>query len=125
MGSAPVKFEPQQHASPVANDIVHEAMHMAQYVNNSERQDCLDRDWPGPGGQDPLLTLYKTGERPAVAHALERLAGEVQQLLSRQPSLVRAEVPCKVFGDVHGQFRDFLLLLHNYGFPSANGPMVV
>jgi diadenosine tetraphosphatase ApaH/serine/threonine PP2A family protein phosphatase len=121
-----VTFVYQQHASPVANDIVHEAMFMAQYVNNKERHDCQDKDWPGPAGQDPLLTLYKTGERPAVAQALERLAGEVQRVLASQPTLVRVTVPCKVYGDIHGQFRDLLLLLHNYGFPSADqGPMFI
>lgn len=119
-------FQYQPHASSVANDIVDEAMHMANYVMNSEEGDCLDRDWPGPGGQDALLTVFKTGDRAAVATSFERLAQEVRQILASQPSLIRnIDVPCKVFGDIHGQFRDFLLLLHNYGFPSATGPTFI
>jgi Calcineurin-like phosphoesterase len=29
--------------------------------------------------------------------------------------------PCKVFGDIHGQFRDLLLLFREFGFPSNKG----
>jgi diadenosine tetraphosphatase ApaH/serine/threonine PP2A family protein phosphatase len=120
-----VQFKMQRHASSLANEIVHEAMLMARVVNR-EPHDVLDRDWQGPNGQNPLLTLFRTGRKTLpmqrlayVANAFERLAGEVQQILAHQPSLVRAQVPCKVFGDVHGQFRDLLLMLHNYGFPSS------
>ena len=35
-----------------------------------------------------------------------------------QASMVDVGLPCKVFGDIHGQFRDILLLLRQYGFPS-------
>jgi hypothetical protein len=37
--------------------------------------------------------------------------------LNSQPSIVKVKAPCKVFGDVHGQLRDLLLLLSKYGFP--------
>ena len=35
------------------------------------------------------------------------------------PSQVRA--PCKVFGDVHGQLRDLLVLFGYFGFPNHRG----
>jgi len=123
-GDVEVQFKTQKNASPVANDIVHEATFMAKFVNR-EKADTFDKDWPGPNGQNPLLTLFRTGEVAAVASAFERLAREVENVLKNQPPLVHAEAPCKVYGDIHGQFRDFLLMLHNYGFPSATSPMFI
>lgn len=34
------------------------------------------------------------------------------------PEVVKA--PCKVFGDLHGQLRDLLLLFAEFGFPGAH-----
>jgi hypothetical protein len=35
--------------------------------------------------------------------------------------VVRAPSPTKVFGDIHGQLRDLLLLFREHGFPSNKG----
>lgn len=37
--------------------------------------------------------------------------------LNSQPAVVKVKAPCKVFGDIHGQLRDLLLLFSKYGFP--------
>ena len=36
-----------------------------------------------------------------------------------------APMPVKIYGDIRGQFRDFLLLLLDFGFPSSSGPSFV
>merc|ERR1719281_2135033 len=46
------------------------------------------------------------------------LAEECQRILSGQQSLVCVPAPAKIFGDVHGQLRDLLLLFRAYGYPS-------
>eukprot|EP00927_Polykrikos_kofoidii_P034374 TRINITY_DN29178_c0_g1_i1.p1 TRINITY_DN29178_c0_g1~~TRINITY_DN29178_c0_g1_i1.p1 ORF type:complete len:585 (+),score=110.34 TRINITY_DN29178_c0_g1_i1:142-1755(+) len=103
-------------ASQTARRIVRHAMHMATSVA-SERNDVYDHQWQGPDGSDALLALFGERTSEAVSRCLERLSGEVQQVLAAQPTLVQATLPAKVFGDIHGQFRDMLLLLHHYGFP--------
>lgn len=39
------------------------------------------------------------------------------EVLSMQPTLVQAAAPCKVFGDIHGQFSDLLLFFKLFGQP--------
>ena len=48
------------------------------------------------------------------------LARAVQRLLLRQASVVEVAAPTKIFGDVHGQLRDLLLLMLQFGFPYAD-----
>jgi len=47
------------------------------------------------------------------------LTKAVSKIVSGQPVLVKASVPCRVFGDIHGQLRDLLLLLHTFGDPGS------
>ena len=44
---------------------------------------------------------------------------KVESVLASQPMLVEAEAPVKVFGDIHGQFRDMLMFFARFGFPQA------
>jgi hypothetical protein len=40
--------------------------------------------------------------------------------------LAKAQVPCRIFGDLHGQFRDLLLFFHAYGCPDReSGPSII
>ena len=59
-----------------------------------------------------------TGRRPKVHALLQTLAAACASALLAQPITVRVTAPAKVFGDIHGQFADLLLLLGNFGFPS-------
>jgi len=65
-----------------------------------------------------MLLVKSNKER---AERICTLATACQVQLAAQPSLVRIQPPTKVFGDIHGQFRDLLLLFSNYGFPSHRG----
>jgi len=117
-----LRFEPNPRASQVANLVVQQALSMIHAVSQ-ERTDVFDNQWRGPHGYNPLLMLFNQQHPDAVCVAFESLAMEVQQVLASQPPLVEAEVPAKVFGDIHGQFRDMLLLMFHYGFPqSTKGP---
>eukprot|EP00931_Biecheleriopsis_adriatica_P061195 TRINITY_DN36791_c0_g1_i2.p1 TRINITY_DN36791_c0_g1~~TRINITY_DN36791_c0_g1_i2.p1 ORF type:complete len:840 (-),score=132.59 TRINITY_DN36791_c0_g1_i2:143-2662(-) len=55
---------------------------------------------------------------------LARYAAEIKLLLVAATDILRSQpcvqdvpAPAKVFGDIHGQFRDLLLILHFYGRP--------
>ena len=49
------------------------------------------------------------------------LCGEAKRIISAQPIAINVPQPCKVFGDIHGQLRDLLLLFREYGFPNNKG----
>merc|ERR1719401_1776803 len=51
------------------------------------------------------------------AKQIEILAKACQVQFEAQSSLVRVATPAKVFGDVHGQLRDLLMLFSEFGFP--------
>ena len=53
------------------------------------------------------------------------LADAVHDLLLEEPILATAPAPARIFGDLHGQFRDFLALLQDFGFPHELGPTYV
>ena len=42
--------------------------------------------------------------------SIHTLCKAVRKVLANQPTVVEVGVPCKIFGDIHGQFRDLLLL---------------
>ncbi len=44
----------------------------------------------------------------------ELLAADAIRVLSAQCSLAEVDLPSKIYGDVHGQFRDLLLLFRQY-----------
>jgi len=50
---------------------------------------------------------------------IQELCHEAQRVLQCQPVVSEVHAPAKVFGDIHGQFRDLLLLFHFYGRPGA------
>jgi len=116
------KFKGNKSASRLANTVVQQGMHLA-YGVDQEHTDILDSQWRVGGGQDLLAALFSgiARDQRELGGAIEQLAGETQKVLASQPSLVEATVPAKVYGDLHGQFRDMLLHLFHWGFPEANG----
>lgn len=68
-----------------------------------------------------LATLTGEKDEAAQARAVATLAGACKRVLAAQPTLVHVTAPAKLFGDVHGQLRDLLLLFAWYGAPTHKG----
>lgn len=115
----------------VADEIVRRG---AVLVNSLERevgqnQDCLDSKWEKnqpkiPGDehrgirQGRLISWLLGGSdgQPEINKLLV-LLDATEAVLRSQPIVSEVDAPAKIFGDVHGQFRDLLLLFHFYGQP--------
>ena len=64
------------------------------------------------------LERYRLGRELMQASAMRRMDTTSLVELTR---LAELEAPLKICGDVHGQFRDLLLLFAHHGFPSHRG----
>ena len=81
--------------------------------------DVSDSAWLRGGAA--LAQLLGTPDATEQARRLGRLAAETRRIAAAQPTVVRVPAPAKLFGDVHGQLRDLLLLLAHHGYPSHRG----
>jgi diadenosine tetraphosphatase ApaH/serine/threonine PP2A family protein phosphatase len=52
---------------------------------------------------------------------LLELCDEAIAVLEKEPTVLRLNAPCKVFGDIHGQLSDLLLLFATFGAPTHHG----
>eukprot|EP00927_Polykrikos_kofoidii_P038895 TRINITY_DN3333_c0_g1_i2.p1 TRINITY_DN3333_c0_g1~~TRINITY_DN3333_c0_g1_i2.p1 ORF type:complete len:503 (+),score=74.89 TRINITY_DN3333_c0_g1_i2:75-1583(+) len=77
-----------------------------------EEVDVLDNDWQETG---LLQSLFGS----EYIDTLIILCKAALKAVSVQPALVEADLPCRVFGDIHGQFRDLLMLFKVFGAPGA------
>eukprot|EP00434_Breviolum_minutum_P041586 symbB.v1.2.036995.t1/scaffold5350.1/size28206/4 len=108
--SSSIIFPAQEYKA--AFQVIKVAMELAQEAVNSS--DMLDRDWLSNGaGLDRLLGKGESLQADKIC----LLAKACQRQLSSYPSLVRVRAPAKVFGDIHGQLRDVLLLFGLFGKP--------
>mmetsp|Transcript_63469 Transcript_63469/g.137421 ORF Transcript_63469/g.137421 Transcript_63469/m.137421 type:complete len:515 (-) Transcript_63469:154-1698(-) len=98
-----------------ALQIIDQARLMMEEVSR-EPTDVLDKDWRGPNGADPLALLLEESDPRLQAQVVAMLSGAAERRLSWDAVLVEARAPARVFGDIHGQLRDVLLLLHDFGF---------
>jgi len=81
--------------------------------------DTLDAEWAEQG---LLVRLFST----EFLDTMILVCNAACKIFAAQPSVVEAEAPCRIFGDIHGQFRDLLLLFWAYGTPDVEGaPMFV
>jgi hypothetical protein len=78
-------------------------------------KDVADGEWLR-GGASLARLLGRTCDAQA-GQMLQILSAEVQRLAAAQPTVVKVPTPAKVFGDVHGQLRDLLMLFAHHGFP--------
>mmetsp|Transcript_47221 Transcript_47221/g.122036 ORF Transcript_47221/g.122036 Transcript_47221/m.122036 type:complete len:531 (+) Transcript_47221:169-1761(+) len=120
-------------ALQVASTVAKAAEGLAtELVESSE--DLYDSQWEGedilchllgvPCGEGPLCAQPEAC-RDAANKVLQLVQG-VSQIFASQPTLNNTAAPCKVFGDIHGQLRDLLLLFGTFGMPgSAEAPRAV
>jgi len=107
-----------------ARELLSKALELVKAVGE-EQKDLHDEDWQGPGGSDPLEQLFDTDDQEDIADAVKQLARGVQAIVSHEKRIQEVSAPVTVFGDIHGQLRDMLLLFHDFGFPHAHGEQFV
>lgn len=122
---------PEHGAGPpceLAAEVLRRGMQLLDIVDAEveNREDCLDRDWRPELPEMPedrgsrvrsgslLSWLLGGGDEAA---KIRELCGAAQEALKAQPVVSEVPAPAKVFGDIHGQLRDLLLLFHFYGRP--------
>jgi len=78
------------------------------------------------GGLNPLAFLLQDADPNQQAAALMELASELKDIVSEEPILQQVDLPATIYGgDLHGQFRDLLLLLQDFDFPGEGGHSIV
>jgi len=90
-----------------ARMVLQQTVAMAKKI--AKQEDRFDSQWRAA----LLSTLFTT----EYIDTLMLMAHCAQKLLAAQPPLVHARAPCKIFGDIHGQLRDLLLIFHAFGAP--------
>jgi len=101
-----------------ARAVVKQAWQLAKLVNK-ETRDAFDSGW---GKKGFLVELFSQ----EYVDTLALFARSASKICAVQPSLVEARAPCKIFGDIHGQFRDLLLIFRAFGSPDErDAPMFV
>lgn len=81
------------------------------------RSDVDDSAWM----QSAISSLLGVDDPLQQAKAVIELAACCQRVLAQQPSVARVAAPVKIFGDIHGQLLDVLLLFATYGSPTHSG----
>jgi diadenosine tetraphosphatase ApaH/serine/threonine PP2A family protein phosphatase/Ca2+-binding EF-hand superfamily protein len=102
----------------IASHVVDSSFHLAHRVLTEE--DISDTDWLPEHGQ-AMFEILDTRNQEHQAARVCMLADTCKEIMKRQPTLVRAQAPAKVFGDIHGQLRDLLLLFGQFGTPTHRG----
>lgn len=92
------------------------AFDLVRKLGSDSGPDAPDSEWRPTG----LLKLLFGDE---YADTLMLFAKNAKLVLQKQPILAEADVPCKIFGDIHGQFRDLLLHLHAFGKPDESSKL--
>lgn len=97
--------------------VVDQAKSLAKLVAQ-ETQDTFDSSWSAE-----KTIQYLFGED--YVDTLMLLSNTVRKVVAAQPILAEATAPCRVFGDIHGQLRDLLILFRAFGLPGERVPSFV
>lgn len=92
-----------------AGIVVSQAIKLASKLKKTT--DLFDAEWKD---SNLLSHLFST----QYVDLLLLFARGSAKLLAKQPMVAAAVAPCRVFGDIHGQLRDLLLILAAFGAPS-------
>jgi len=95
-----------------ARAIVGQARKLAKQV--ASEQDRLDSEWDA--SEDLLIHLFST----QYLDNLILITRAAVKMLSVQPPVAEATVPCRIFGDLHGQLRDLLMFFWAFGSPDQH-----
>lgn len=107
--------DPSILARGIAEAVVQAGKRMCREVLQEE-EDVQDADW---GDEAMLSRLLGAKSDTEVADRLKLLVEAATHVFASQQTLTDVTAPCKVFGDLHGQFRDLLLLCGTFGFPGT------
>mmetsp|Transcript_117107 Transcript_117107/g.303774 ORF Transcript_117107/g.303774 Transcript_117107/m.303774 type:complete len:509 (-) Transcript_117107:64-1590(-) len=99
----------------LAEKVIENARDLMEHIQ-SEGEDTKDNEW---GDATLLGRLLGADGQEHICFAMKVLADGVSQILASSPTLQEVKVPCKVYGDIHGQLRDLLLLFGSFGFPGS------
>jgi len=102
-----------------ALQIVQNAMRMAEAC--ARQPEMKDSQWREKNGQNTLWNLLGARNVEELKDTIIHLASSLEELVAEENAVNYVSVPAKVYGDLHGQFYDMLLLLHYYGWPSKSG----
>eukprot|EP00927_Polykrikos_kofoidii_P044727 TRINITY_DN38612_c0_g1_i1.p1 TRINITY_DN38612_c0_g1~~TRINITY_DN38612_c0_g1_i1.p1 ORF type:complete len:434 (+),score=71.64 TRINITY_DN38612_c0_g1_i1:101-1402(+) len=111
------------HEESSAGFIVESARQMSREL--SGEKDTIHRNWQGPSsGHSALLDLLGV-EESQVSDRLISLASDVREIVRHEATLQEVSVPLRIFGAIHGQFRDLLYWFRDFGWPSHSGPAYI
>eukprot|EP00929_Paragymnodinium_shiwhaense_P094262 TRINITY_DN5471_c0_g1_i3.p1 TRINITY_DN5471_c0_g1~~TRINITY_DN5471_c0_g1_i3.p1 ORF type:complete len:533 (-),score=93.31 TRINITY_DN5471_c0_g1_i3:363-1961(-) len=125
-------FQAPADVMALAKGITERALQLGKTVAAAEN--IRDHDWLDGSTLPFLLGMGSGGalenrtpqEMEEGAKRVIGLVTAAMGLFESQPVLTHATVPCKVFGDIHGQLRDVLLYFTVFGAPGkAGGPEFV
>jgi len=102
-------------AMKMADQVVQNAVVMASEVM-SEGSDVYDKEWRDEG---TLCRLLGTSSESQSFDAMRLMVEAVTRMHMRQETLQDVKAPCKVYGDIHGQLRDLLMLFGTFGMPGS------
>ena len=100
----------------IAKQVAQWAQGKAAELARPNVPDQSDDTWLPSGSS--LLEILGTADVQEQASRIHRISVEARRLIMAQPTVVIVPAPAKVFGDIHGQLRDLLLLFGHHGFPS-------
>jgi len=107
--------EEHAQALKIAEQVLENAKVLMEQVM-AEGTDEHDANW---GDATLLGRLLGASGSEQVCQSVRLLTTGVEAILSSGATLSDVKAPCKVFGDIHGQLRDLLLLFGSFGFPGT------